>query len=180
LHESCRNSGRARPMRFAQLLVPAGIKIFRARDVLSFELLHQTERCVERFPRSSVPREGPLPRGRREEAVQGAGMVGPSHAQGSHCIERVGPSVSKITRARKEKRPGTSGRGRNQEGEALNLTLSAGIRLWAVFKRVRPMNRLRRTSQVHATRLGCWTSGGYVRSVIAPDPPLCAGWRARR
>jgi hypothetical protein len=41
----------------------------------------------------------------------------------------------KITRARNQKRPGTSGRGRNQEGEALNQTGSVGIRPWAVLKR---------------------------------------------
>jgi len=35
---------------------------------------------------------------------------------------RVGPSVSKITRARNRKRPGTSGGGRKQESEALNRT----------------------------------------------------------
>ncbi len=61
---------------------------------------------------------------------------------------RVGPSVGKITRARNQNRPGTSGRDRNQEGEALNRTPSVGkgpqtrciafgnpIRLWAVFQR---------------------------------------------
>ena len=34
------------------------------------------------------------------------------------------------------------------------------------------MNRLQRTSQVHATWLGCWTAGGYVHNVYAPEPPL--------
>jgi hypothetical protein len=29
-----------------------------------------------------------------------------------------------------------------------------------------------------ATLLGCWTGGGYVRSVYAPEPPLCACARA--
>ncbi len=33
------------------------------------------------------------------------------------------------------------------------------------------MNRLRRTSEVDATWLGCWTGGRYVRSVYAPEPP---------
>jgi len=42
------------------------------------------------------------------------------------------------------------------------------------------MNRLRRTSQVDATWLGCWTGGGYVRSVYAPEPPWCASLRAGR
>jgi hypothetical protein len=39
-------------------------------------------------------------------------------------------------------------------------------------KGVRPMNRLRRTSAVDATWLGCWTGGGSVRSVHAPEPPF--------
>jgi hypothetical protein len=39
-------------------------------------------------------------------------------------------------------------------------------------KGVRPMNRLRRTSQVHAPWLGCGTGGGHVRSVHAPEPPF--------
>jgi hypothetical protein len=34
------------------------------------------------------------------------------------------------------------------------------------------MNRLRRTSQVHATWLACWTGGGHVRGVHAPEPPF--------
>ena len=38
------------------------------------------------------------------------------------------------------------------------------------------MNRLRRTSQVDAPWLGCWTGGGYVRSVHAPEPPLCVSF----
>jgi hypothetical protein len=48
----------------------------------------------------------------------GGGNGGTVPRTGSRGIGRVGPSVSKITRARKEKRPGTSGRGRNPEGEA--------------------------------------------------------------
>ncbi len=44
-------------------------------------------------------------------------------------------AASKITRARNQKRPGTSGGGRKQEGEALNQTPSVGIRLWAVLQR---------------------------------------------
>jgi hypothetical protein len=38
---------------------------------------------------------------------------------------------------------------------------------------IRPMNRLRRTSAVDATLLGCGSGGGNVRSVYAPEPPLC-------
>jgi hypothetical protein len=45
----------------------------------------------------------------------------------------AGSSVRKITRARNQKRPGTSGGGRNQEGEALNRTASEGIRWWAAL-----------------------------------------------
>jgi hypothetical protein len=41
-------------------------------------------------------------------------------------------------------------------------------------KGVRPMNRLRRTSQVDAPLLACWTGGGCVRNVHAPEPPLWA------
>ena len=50
----------------------------------------------------------------------GCGDVGTFPRTASRGIGRVGLSVSKITRARNQKRPGTSGRGRNQEGEASN------------------------------------------------------------
>jgi len=42
------------------------------------------------------------------------------------------------------------------------------------------MNRLRRTPEVDAPWLGCWTDGANVRSVVAPEPPLCASLRAGR
>jgi hypothetical protein len=42
------------------------------------------------------------------------------------------------------------------------------------------MNRLRRTSEGDATLLGCWTGGGSVRSVYAPEPPSCAYLRVWR
>ena len=78
--------------------------------------------------------------------------------------------MSKITRARNQKRPGTSGGGRNQEGEALNRTPSVGIRLWAVFKRGSahepPPENVASASDV----VGSGTGGGYVRSVYAPEP----------
>jgi hypothetical protein len=62
---------------------------------------------------------------------------------------------------------------------------------------VRPMNRLRRTSQVHATLpaprpegprcgrscasgLGCGTGGAHVRRVYVPEPPWCACLRVWR
>ena len=64
-------------------------------------------------------------------------MVGLFHAPGSRGVGRVGPSASKITRARNQKRPGTSGGGRNQEGEASNRdsfrrkgTPNAMYRVW--------------------------------------------------
>ncbi len=50
--------------------------------------------------------------------ARSSGLFGP--------IRRVGSSASKITRARKEKRPGTGRRGRNQEGEAPDETSSEG------------------------------------------------------
>ncbi len=34
------------------------------------------------------------------------------------------------------------------------------------------MNRLRRTSQVHATLLGSRSDGEHVRSVYVPEPPF--------
>jgi len=42
------------------------------------------------------------------------------------------------------------------------------------------MNRLRRTAEGDATWLGSWTGGGYVRSVYAPEPPLCVRSRPWR
>ncbi len=100
---------------------------------------------------------------------------------GSRGVGRVGPSVRKITRARNQKRPGTSGGGRKQEGEALNRTPSVGIRLWAVCKRGSaheppPEN----VASARDVVLGCRTGGGYVRSVYAPEPPVWACSRAGR
>ena len=43
--------------------------------------------------------------------------------------------MSKITRARNQKRPGTSGGGRNQEGEAVNRDSFRRNPPWAVFQR---------------------------------------------
>jgi hypothetical protein len=42
------------------------------------------------------------------------------------------------------------------------------------------MNRLRRTSQVNATPLGSRSDGEHVRSVYAPEPPLCTCSQAGR
>jgi hypothetical protein len=61
--------------------------------------------------------------------------VGTFPRPGSRCVERVGPSVSKITRARNEKGPGTSGGRENQARRAVVETPSGEIRLGAVFER---------------------------------------------
>jgi len=108
-------------------------------------------------------------------------MVGPFHAPGAAASTRRS-SGSRIIRARNTKRSGTSGGGRKQEGEARHRTpfrrkgtqtrcIAFGnpIRPWAVGQRVRPMNHLRRTLPVDATWLGCWTGGGSVRNVHAPE-----------
>ena len=71
----------------------------------------------------------------REEAVQGGHwrcvLFGGATASNGPPVREVG----KITRARKEKKPGTSGRRLTPEGQAENESPSEGIRLWAVFKR---------------------------------------------
>jgi hypothetical protein len=107
----------------------------------------------------------------REEAVQGAGILAPFHAQGA---AESGASVRLGVRSYV---PGKK-RDRAQADEAGIRKAEPQIRLFPKesahgpsAKGVRPMNRLRRTSQVHATWLGCWTGGGYVRSVYAPEPP---------
>jgi hypothetical protein len=82
-----------------------------------------------------MPSDGISPGTTKRRGGSGCGNGGPCLRLGSRCIGRVGPSVSKITRARKAKTPSTSGRGRNQESEALNRTPSVGIRRWAVFQR---------------------------------------------
>ena len=133
-------------------------------------------------PNSPVARERmpePLSASQIEEAVQGAGMVGPFH------VQRAAESDASVRLRARSHVPGTR-RDRAQAGEAGIRkakppieTPSVGIRLWAVCKRVRPMNRLRRTSQVHATLLGCATGGGCVRIVYAPEPPLCICSRVR-
>ncbi len=60
-------------------------------------------------------------------ATRSSGLSGPTRG--------VGSPASRITRARKEKKPGTSGGSRNPEGEAGDETSSVGIRLWAVSKK---------------------------------------------
>jgi hypothetical protein len=64
---------------------------------------------------SSQTRERPKAKRR---GGSGCGKVGACPDRVSRCIGRVGPSAGKITRARNQKRPGTSGGGRNPEGEA--------------------------------------------------------------
>jgi hypothetical protein len=41
------------------------------------------------------------------------------------------------------------------------------------------LNRLRRTPEGNAMWLGCWTGGEHVRSIHAPEPPLCICSRVR-
>jgi hypothetical protein len=107
-------------------------------------------------------------------------MVGPLHAQ------RAAESNASVRLGVRSHVPGRK-RDRAQAEEAGIKKAKPGIGLLPQesaygpsSKGVRPMNRLRRTSQVHATWLGCWTGGGYVRSVYAPEPPVCACSRAGR
>jgi hypothetical protein len=64
--------------------------------------------------------KGAKPDAEDRRGGSGGGNVGAFPGTGSRGVGRVGPSARKITRARKEKRPGTSGGGRKQEGEASN------------------------------------------------------------
>ncbi len=140
---------------------------------------------------------GPLPRGPREEAVQGAGMLGWFQAQGA------AESHASVRLCVRSHVPGTR-RDRAQAEEAgikkakpQIETPSAGIRLWAVFPRgsahepppenvpsardvARPQARRAAVRPGCASGLGCGTGGGYVRSVYTPEPPLCAGLRPWR
>jgi hypothetical protein len=76
-----------------------------------------------------------MPHAEKRRGGSGGGKVGACPRTVSRCTGRVGPSGSKITRARNRKRPGTSGGGENPEGEAVQATPSEGIRLWAVLQR---------------------------------------------
>ena len=89
----------------------------------------------------------------------------PRRAAALRAVREVG----KITRARKEKKPGTSGRRLTPEGEAEKESPSKGIRPWAVFKRVRPMIRLRRTPRMVRDAVGAWRHAGDVRTIFAPE-----------
>jgi len=77
----------------------------------------------------------PLPRGPREEAVQGAGRVGPLQAQGA------AESDASVRLGVRSRVPGTRRDRAQAEGAGIKKaeppieTLSAGIRLWAVFQR---------------------------------------------
>ena len=139
---------------------------------------------------------------RQEEKRRGGSRCGNGETlprPGSRCIGPVGPSGSKITRTRNQKRPGTSGGGRKPEGEALHRIGSVGIRRGAVGPRVRPLSRLRRTSQGDATWLGCWTGGGHgvastplnrlfsdssgfgvLRCLLGPSPPSASNLHVHR
>jgi hypothetical protein len=122
-----------------------------------------------------------LKRRRRKEAVQGAGMVGPFHAQRaaeSDASVRLGVR-SHVPGTRRNRAPADEA-GIRKAKPCLNRTPSQESADGPSAKRVRPMNRLRRTSQMNATWLGCRTGGRYVRSVYAPEPRLCACWRVWR
>jgi len=83
-------------------------------------------------PRSG-PGDGAAPNRTKRRGGSGGGNGGTVPRIGSRGIGRVGPSASKITRARNQKTPGTSGGGRNPEGEAPNQDS---------FRRNPPMGRL--------------------------------------
>jgi hypothetical protein len=141
---------------------------------------------------------------RPEEAVQGAGMVGPFQTQGAaesdasdvaYPRSRLGAwfattmasHFAALDRLWVRSHVPRIRRDRAQAEEAGNeeAKLSIGLFLQESAygpssKGVRPMNRLRRTSEGNATWLGCWTGGGYVPSVYAPEPPLWACPRAGR
>jgi hypothetical protein len=109
---------------------------------------------------------------KREEAVQGAGMAGPFHAPGaaeSDAAVRLGVR-SHVPGIRRDRAPAEAA-GSRKAKPAVGLPPQESAD-GPSAKEVRPMNRLRRTSQVHATWLGCWTGGGHMRSVHAPEPPL--------
>jgi len=69
-----------------------------------------------------------FPKRTKRRGGSGCGIESPRSGVGNRCFGRVGPSARKITRARNQKRPGTRGRGRgrSQEGEALNRSPSVG------------------------------------------------------
>ncbi len=135
-------------------------------------------------PRSSLgDRTTPNRTKRRGGSACGNGGTAPR--TGSRGIGRVGPSGSKITRARNENRPGTSGGGRNQEGEALDRTPSAEVRLWAVFQRgsvheppPENVGRGRDVARSAAARRG-WDAGPAAGACVASTPlnrpcaPVC-------
>jgi len=154
---------------------------------------------------------------RREEAVQGAGMVGPfpaqvgagpcacpprattggrpyrdasvrlyvrSHVPGTRRdraqAEEAAVKKLEIRISKFETNP------KDQNGRKFEAGPAGGASVLAIgvldFEFVSDfvlrisdsltLNRLRRTSQVHATLLGCWTGGRSVHSVYAPEPPL--------
>ncbi len=155
----------------------------------------------------------------REEAVQGAGMLGLLHVQGaaeSDASVRLGVRShvpgTRRDRAQAEEAalkkleiristtsccPVSFGQfetnPKGQDGRRLEAGPAGGASVLVIgvldFEFVSDLvlrisdfltlNRLRRTSQGNATWLGCWTGGGYVRSVYAPEPLLWACLRAR-
>jgi hypothetical protein len=96
--------------------------------------------------RAEFPNRGVRPDTEERRGGSGGGNGGIVPRTGSCRVGRVGPSGRKITRARNQKRPGTSGGGRNPEGEASNRdsfrrkgTPNARHRVWEPNP---PMGRL--------------------------------------
>jgi len=120
------------------------------------------------------------PANMRTRAVQGR--------RRTHVLA-VGPAARKITRARNQKRPGTSGGGRNQEGEASGRDsfrracprAGGGIRRWAVFQRGSAHEPSPLVRELHCERLcraqvvGILGSTGVGSPLSTPLNRPCAG-----
>ncbi len=107
---------------------------------------------------------------KKRRGGSGCGNVEACSGRGGRRVGRVGPSVRKITRARNENRPGTSGGGRKWESEALNLTASVGIRLWAVFKEGSAHEPPPENVASERDAVEILDYGEHVRNVYAPEP----------
>jgi hypothetical protein len=134
-------------------------------------------------------------RPRREEAVQGAGMVGPFHVQGaaeSDASVRLRVR-SHVPGTRRDRAPADEAGIRKAKPQI--ETPSVGIRRWAVFKRgsahepppeniarerdvARPQARRAAVRPGCASGLGSRSEGEHARSIYTPEPPLCTCSRA--
>ncbi len=145
--------------------------------------------CVTLCPSSEV-RQRFLRR--REEAVQGAAMLGPVPAErAAESDAAVHPRRAAALRAvnKISGRACVPGRRRDRapadEAGIKKAKPSIGLppqesAYGPSSQGVRPMNRLRRTPELNARSMGFWSGGGCVRSVYAPEPPLCICSRAGR